>query len=572
MIETCGPILLIYYDPFEVHIVLNRLYINNPSHCIGVRPGFAPARQERCITIPRAGRMDLGQFLCAQLTGNPAVIGKFARLGLQIKPASPQVALTPVDDALDGKLSCTRPLARAAVPGSKVYTFFMPAAADARTLPRVQIHEDAFVQALARKVATVKRLTALQALNRPLVLLVQGAGEWVEKAFRPTFISLVEDHKLSVFYADDTSWRGERPAWTRDLRPWEGYLDKESAHDLALYRNVLARVDAVFIATPDVTHAEVAKECVRRRVPTIFIEKPFDSHRANVESLGREMRFHHRSRAVLGIDHYMFYAAALQELMPDIQRHLGGALAQVVFYMTETQPIERERERSLQYGLTLDLLPHMLALLTYFGSVHTVDDIWIVAAGQYSPLISQDKQGKQYAEISAWYRHETYARVHFTYADYAGNRVPCLGVVGKGFAQEVKYLEVRGINGNAVRVDLGKGTESPTAYPYGSTFFLANPTAPVSEAQPVIDPYDSSRTLSILPEPMARLDRDRYKRLILDLIKGTDDVIANVLLFDEAYEIVKTLDRIWEAIQDAKPHWKECELSKLVPVQPAQDC
>jgi predicted dehydrogenase len=509
--------------------------------------------------------MDLGQYLYTQLTSNPVVIGKFSRLSLQIKPASPQVALIPVGKAIDGKLSFSRPLVQATAPGSAVYSFFIPTVTDAT--PRVQAQGNPFVQALARKEATVKRLTALQPLNRPLVLLVQGAGDWVEKAFRPTFLALARDHELSVFYADDTSWRGTRPAWTRDLQPWEVYLDKASPHDLALYHNVLARVDAVFIATPDVTHAEIARECVRRRVPTIFIEKPFDSHRANVESLGREMGFHHRSKAVLGLDHYMFYVAVLRDLMPDIQRHLGGSVTDVAFYMTETQPIEHERERSLQYGLTLDMLPHMLALLTYFGSVHTVDDIRVDAAGQYRPLISQDQQGQQHTGIGAWYRHETYARIRFTYEDYAGNRIPCLGVVGKGLAQEVKYLEVRGVNGNAVRIDLGKRTGSPSAYPYDSIFFLVHATEPGVEALSVVDPYNTGRTLHILPEPMAKLDRDRYKRLILDLIKGTDEVIANVLLFDEAYEVVKTLDRIWEAIQEAKPYWQDRELGKLVPVQ-----
>lgn len=327
-------------------------------------------------------------------------------------------------------------------------------------------------------------------------------------------------------------------------------------------------MDVVFIATPDVTHAEVAKECVRRRVPTIFVEKPFDSHHTNVEALVREMGFHHRHRAVLGLDHYAFYAAALQPMMPAIQHHLGGALTHVAFYMTETQPIEYGRERSLQHGMTLDLLPHMFALLTSFGVVQTVDDIRVVAAGQYTPLISQDNAGTQYKTLGDWYRSETYARVRFTYEDYAGNRVPCLGVVGKGLAQEVKYLEVTGMHGHAIRVDLGKSQECPTDYPYDSIFLLANPSHPASDARQVQDPYDPTRMLSILPEPVVRLDRKRYERLLLDLIKGTDEVLANVLLFDEAYEIVKALDRVWEAIQRAKPQWRPHAMGTLDPVHP----
>lgn len=573
LVRQYGPILLVYCDHATVTFVLNGRYVNHPNHRAGVRLGFAPLPEERCLTIPRSGRLDLGQFLVDQLTHNPEVSGKFARLGLRIKRASVQTALGPLDGDHGPYLYCSRPLAEAAVPGSPLYRFFLPNAAENGTGAQRTPHTGAFTTALLRKTATVKKQIALQPLNRPLVVLVQGAGDWVEKAYRPTLISLVKDgHQLSVFYADDTSWKGERPAWTHTLRPWEVYLDKADHHDRALYQNVLARVDVVFVATADVLHAEVATECVRRKVPLIFVEKPFDSHSAHVESLVREMGFLPLHRAVLGVDHYMLYAVALRELMPILEPHLGGALGNVTFYMTETRPIERERERSLQYGLMLDMLPHLLALLAYFGAVQTVDDIQVLAAGQYAPLISQDRDGNHYEEIGAWYRNETYARVQFTFVDYAGNRVPCLGVVGKGLAAEVKYLEVTGINGNAVRIDLGNAAPHPTAYPSDSIFLLADPGHPPCEAQKVVDPYDSTRSLYILLRPTARLDRERYKKLLVDLIKGTDNVIANVLLLDEAYAIVQALDRIWGAIQEAKGQWRFHALGKLQPVHPEVEC
>lgn len=387
----------------------------------------------------------------------------------------------------------------------------------------------------------------------------------MENAFRRTFMELAkENYKLSVFYADDTSWRGESPTWTSNLQPWEVYLDKANARDLVLYKNILARVDAVFIVTPDFTHSALAQECIRRRVPLILIEKPFDSHCANIESLLHEMGLLHHHGAVLGVDHYMFYAADVQQMMPVIERHLGGAVARVAFYMTEPQPIERERERSLQFGLMLDMLCHMLGMLTWFGAVQTVDDIRVVEAGQYKPLISQDKTGRQYDEIGAWYRRETYVRVQFTYEDHAGNRVPCLGVIGKGCAAEVKYLEVTGVTGNAIRIDLGKA--QTTEYPADSIFFLADPTNPPKEARQVVDPYNPTRLLYILPKPQVRLDRDRYKRLIVDLIEGTDHVITNALLLDEAYALVNALDRIWEAIQTAQPQWRPQALGAMRPV------
>lgn len=567
LIKKCGPILLIYYDNFEVTFVLNRLYVNNPEHAAGVRPSFAPAGEERYIRIPRASRMDLGGFLYEQLTGNPEDIGKFERLGLRIKRASAQAALEPVAGGTGTRLYFSRPLAQAAVPGTEVYSFFIPTGEGNPNPSQTKRQGDEFVKALERKEKAVRQLIDLKPLNKPLVILVQGAGEWVEGSYRPAFESLVkEGYHLEVFYADDTSWKGAPPAWARELRLWEVYLDKSNPKDLARYRNVLSRVDDVFIATPDFTHSEIAKECVRKRVPTIFVEKPFDSHIENVDSLLKEMGFLPLIRAVVGVDHYMFYAFELKNLMPEIQRHLGGALNRVEFYMTESRPIERERERTLQHGLMLDMLPHMFAMLAYFGYVSTVDDIRIVESGQYEPLISQDKSCKQYNEISSWYKNETYARVRFTFEDYAGNRVPCLGVVGKGFSEEVKYMEVVGVNGNAVRIDLV--VKNPSDYPYDTIFLLAHPERPSNDARMVADPYNHARFLYILPDPMAKLDRKRYKRLIEDLINGTANVISNVLLLDEAYEIVRALDRIWWAIQDARSWWSGHDLGKLNPVQP----
>jgi len=651
-IKRYGPILLIYYDDFEVTFVLNQLYGNNPEHSAGVRLSFTPSEDERCIKISRAGRMDLGRFLYEQLTGTPEVIGQFERIGLRIKKASPQAVLEPIEGGIGNRLYFSRNLAQAAIPGTDVYKFFIRTYGEESASSEAKTSGDDFVKALERKAEIVKGLIDLRKLNRPLVILVQGAGEWVEGAYRPTFKSLVQDgDSIRVFYADDTSWKGEKgepPSWTEELESWEVYLDKSGPKDLAIYRNILSRVDVVVIATPDFTHSEIAKECVRKRVPTVFVEKPFDSHIENVESLLREMGFLYLIRAVLGVDHYMFYAVKLKDMMSQIEDHLGLlfsitdsnfqnnlngrniseelrqefenngiqlsdnanvvieeennrwqitdrnktylvrkngdklniyhlALDRIEFYMTESKPIERERERTLQYGLMLDMLPHMPAMLAYFGDVKTVDDIRIIAAGQYRPLISQDKDGNQYDEISSWYVNETYVRVKFTFEDYSGNRVPCLGVVGKGLSKEVKYMEVIGINGNAVRIDLVKEPpedlqKPPVDYPYDTIFLLANPQNPPANARKVKDPYNPVRNLYILPNLMARLDRKRYKRLVEDLINGTDEVISNVLLLDEAYEIVRALDRIWWAIQDAKSRWIPHDLQRLNPVQPDNDC
>ncbi len=404
---------------------------------------------------------------------------------------------------------------------------------------------------------------------KQLVIIVEGAGDWVAQCYRALFKKKVAQGKnLRVFYADDTRWK-ERPAWADpshkdyDLQPWETYLDKADAHNLALY--LCQRPDVVFVVTPDFTHSEIASEWVKRKAPTVFVEKPFDSQHANVYKLLQELG-QQPGTAILGLDHYQFYALPIHDLKSAIEEHLGGTLARVEFYMTEDRPIELGRERSLQFGLTLDMLPHLPALLTYFGDLHTIDQIEVLEAGQYEPLIAVSRDGGEQKDISKEFFNETYSKVRFTFQDYSGNGylVPCLAVVGKGRSQEVKYLEVIGRNGNAIRVDLNK-TPDPNPnpdYPWGCLFFLMGDKAAVSpgtQVQPVRDPYDPQRILRILEDPRdpARfrrsLERARYEKLLDDLLNGTNDAIASTLSLMEAPEIVRALDRIWRAIQESQP-------------------
>jgi hypothetical protein len=302
------------------------------------------------------------------------------------------------------------------------------------------------------------------------------------------------------------------------------------------------------------------------------VEKPFDSQLDQVYELLR-VRGQGSRTAILGLDHYQAYALPLHALRSAVVAHLGEALAQVIFYMTEDRSIELGREHSLQHGLTLDRLPHLLALLTSFGDVGTIDEIRILAAGRYTPLIAASCDGTHERDITQRFRNETASWVRFTFQDYSGNghHVPCLAVVGKGFAQEVKYLEVIGRNGNAIRLDLNRppNPNKHPDYPWDTLFFLHGTLAPppagvqVCEVQ---DPYDRQRTLSILHDPneptcfRRPLERGRYARLLDDLLHGTRAAIASTLSLSEAVGIVQALDRIWWAIQKHTP-WSEYDLT-----------
>jgi hypothetical protein len=153
---------------------------------------------------------------------------------------------------------------------------------------------------------------------------------------------------VRVFYVDDTRWKG-RPDWTNSLERWETYLDKADWVDFARYCNL--RPDVVFAVTPDFTHSGIARSWLSRAA-LVFVEKPFDSQSENVDDLLRGLG-QRRSTAVVGLDHYQFYALPVHELKLTIVEPLCGALAEVKFSMAETRPIELDRVRTLQYGLWL---------------------------------------------------------------------------------------------------------------------------------------------------------------------------------------------------------------------------
>ncbi len=359
LIGQCGPVLLACYNDLEAVFTLNRLYLDNPNHSVGVRLPNPPLEEsDRQIKIARGARLSLGQLLYERLARDPDVIGQFARLGLRIRRASPEAALTPLSADRSSRLYFTMPLA-------------------------------------------------------------------------------------------------------------------------------------------------------------------------------------------------------------------------------EGRPIEWNRERALQHGLTLDLLSHFPPLLAYFGDVGTIDEIRVLAAGQYRPLIMATRDGAKTGDISDRFRNETYSRVAFTFRDYSGNdhRVPCLAVTGKGLSQEVKYMQVTGRNGQAVRLDLNRepGSGEASDYPWDSLFFLHNPRESLPSGavvREVADPYCPRRRLRVLDDPndasrfRRRVVRERYEKLLDDLLGGTNAAVASTLLLTEAPEIVEALDRIWRAVQDERPAWKDYDLGGLDPVRP----
>jgi hypothetical protein len=583
--SKCGPILFTYYNDLEVAFVLNRHYINNDEYGFGVRLSERLTDEQRFIKIVRSARLELGKLLYEELSHNYKLIGKFAQLGISVRQASPQAVLEPLEAGRGSRLYFCSPLVKATREGTEVDRyFFKDWFKPRRPFPKLSLDrhstsptQDKPAADAAENQPRTPRARRSQTLNRPLVIVVEGGGEWAEKAYRNLLIKKVqeENKRFSVFYADDTRWK-KRPDWAYQhsgLQDWETYLDKADINDYSKYRSL--RPDVVFVVSPDFTHCDIARSWLGK-VPVVFVEKPFDSQVKNVDDLLMENPPEHGT-VIYGLDHYQFYALPIHDPDVDINNHLGKSLSHVVFYLTENQALKKGRVHSLQYGLTLDLLPHLTALLTYFGKVSSIDEIRVIEAGRYFPSTDRSSQAPD-EELPPEFYNETYSRVEFSFLDHSGSsrRVPCTAVVGKGFPESVKFLEVVGQNGNAIRIDLNEAPENVESdYPWNSLFFLLDENASLPDGttvQRVRCPYNPQRELRVLssetnPRRFQRqLERTRYGRLIDDLVNSDGQTVKSLLSLTDGRDIVFALDRIWWAVQAARP-WIQYRLYGANPIE-----
>jgi predicted dehydrogenase len=430
---------------------------------------------------------------------------------------------------------------------------------------------------LAQTTAAKRQLLELDWRDR-MQVVVEGAGSWVGDAYRTAILGAArgleqegKGRKLAVHYADDTSSKEDgptRPDWYHGRKAagiaslTETYLDKALENDKKIYGNL--RPDVVFVVTPDSTHASIARHWIGR-APVVFVEKPFTATAADADALlnvlGRQ-----RYTAVLGLDHYQLYALPIPHQIDRLMAHLGGALASVRFFMVERRPIERGRERTLEAGLTRDLLPHLLALLSFFGEVKTIGDIAVRRAGQYEPLVSRPKDAvdaSQDRSIADTFGNETGARIAFTFEDASGSgiRVPVEAVVGKGFARDVKYFEVEGVNGNAARIDFGPVPMGAAGggYPWDTLFLIGQPPGGATTVT-CDDPYRPNTPLAIEAVTASvedwRVQRRRYEHLIVDLLDGSDTAVPATLQAQESGAIVDALQRICDAIHRERSTWQ----------------
>lgn len=321
-------------------------------------------------------------------------------------------------------------------------------------------------------------------------VLVEGIGDVVDKLYGPALAKLkIDIPSLRIIYTDNSAyWPGvegrqeKRQQTLETLRRWGGeFVDKGNGDDEKSYLDLRAgnEVDTVLIATNDATHLELASSWLQNSYSRVFIEKPLtdSKEKANrfISSINRndELRLrsfdHYRARMHLYLQH--------QNNMREILRRLGALRVFRFFFVEDYSgtdktffeslkrrgltpidrngPIETEcRQDTLQQGLVLDMMPHMPALLSYFGHVGEID-VNVVRAARYAGVDYVDN-------LESEIENETFAALNFEFTDHTNRLVDGEAYIGKGIRGSiyhpklegnVKLLELEGTSGKRIQFD-----------------------------------------------------------------------------------------------------------------------
>lgn len=304
-------------------------------------------------------------------------------------------------------------------------------------------------------------------------LVIEGVGAIAERTVAAAAQKLhIDIPDLKVFFTDKSAnWtedvRVDREATVRRINSWGAkFLDKSDPAQFAEYNDLLYQnVDAVLVETPDRTHIEIAKHWLKGNCEWIYIEKPLTTHREldKAEKWVEELRFNKTDRErLLAFDHYRARVHAQFRYADYITSILSfiGQLRRFRFFLLEDHsdsdrkyieaqrrrnpkfknrngPIENEgRVDALREGLILDLMPHVLSVLEYFGDPALID-VRTIRSGIYTGV---DRNPSKRAGI----QNETFAAIEFDFNDYGGGRVRGEAYIGKGIGGSRRYAEMRG--------------------------------------------------------------------------------------------------------------------------------
>jgi predicted dehydrogenase len=362
-------------------------------------------------------------------------------------------------------------------------------------------------------------------------IVVEGIGDIVSKPFgygRALEKLKIDDPNLQVIFTDikenwykspDTNIAKEREEAIARFTKWGAkFIDKTptNVQEYKEYQGLLnANIDAVFIAVPDRFHITVAKHWLSGNCKRIFIEKPLTNDKKEAQVWLSQLTDEDQKRLV-AFDHYLAkvhaqfqYAKHIEMMWRSIGRpknfkfyFLEDHSGTDQNYLQEVErkgrinkngPIENEgRMDALQEGLILDLMPHILAVLIYFGHPQTIKVTEIRAAKYTGVDFDYNKP--------AGIKGETFAAIKFTFLDNNKKEVNGEAYVGKGIRGSKKY---RSMDGNVKVLEI-KGHSRARDGVIEFDFNNSVATEVKEKAQE--------------PEPIFDLEHDPYYYLVRDVV------------------------------------------------------
>jgi len=319
----------------------------------------------------------------------------------------------------------------------------------------------------------------------PRKLLIEGVGDVVQRFYLPALRRLRSANPdLELFFADESTFWRNVPGLREKIEATIGqirdsgatYLDK--ATHRATYEDISP--DVVIVATPDATHIGIVEEWLGRtkseKRPFIYVEKPL-THDLN-EARRLLGCVAPKDPTVFAFDHYLPRTLMSPFQGQTLNKFVVGDLNRINFFFLEDHSgddasfasagrdgaIENERrEVTLKHGVVLDMMPHVLAVLSIFVRVEST---WVtgIRCGQYTGV---DGEPERRSSIDK----ETFAAIDFMAGRLETDEpVEITAYVGKGIRgvqhlraeRNVKCLELIGSRGQRARIDFASGRDRVT--------------------------------------------------------------------------------------------------------------
>jgi predicted dehydrogenase len=206
------------------------------------------------------------------------------------------------------------------------------------------------------------------------VVVLEGClGDWSKKSYIKSLAEKAESSKIKLYAVDIRDLKKNE-----DLKElYEGpvkFINKIAAPDE--YKNI-EPVDYVFVVAPPAVHCEIAEYWLingkLKENGRVFIEKPLDSSEGNIKKLEQKLKeggHPEYTDKILVIDHYIEKISPILIKLEEIRQNSRGKTSSlgeiraIECNILESDPIQDSRLATLSEGLILDMVPHVLAILS----------------------------------------------------------------------------------------------------------------------------------------------------------------------------------------------------------------